>query len=89
NVVRALQWSSDIFFYEVGGGFQGFQGLGVSRLLDWYHRFGFGSKTGTDISEESPGSLPSPQQKEEQTKEPWAVGDTYNISIGQGDFKAT
>ncbi len=89
NVVRALQWSSDIFFYEVGGGFQGFQGLGASRLLDWYHRFGFGSKTGSDISEESAGSLPSPQQKEEQTKEPWAVGDTYNISIGQGDFRAT
>lgn len=89
NVVRAIQWSSDIFFYEVGGGFQGFQGLGAKRLLDWYGKFGFGHKTGADIADESAGSLPSPEQKEKQTNEPWSVGDTYNISIGQGDFKAT
>lgn len=89
NVVRAIQWSSDIFFYEVGGGFQGFQGLGAKRLLDWYSKFGFGHKTGADIADESAGALPSPEQKEKQTNEPWSVGDTYNISIGQGDFRAT
>lgn len=89
NVVRALQWSSDIFYYEVGGGFEGFQGLGAKRLLDWYSRFGFGHSTGSDLTDESAGSLPSPEQKEKLTHEPWSVGDTYNISIGQGDFRAT
>ena len=89
NVVKAIQMSSDIFFYQVGGGFQSFQGLGEKRLLDWYSRFGFGSKTGIDIGEESPGSLPSPEQKKKQTNEAWYVGDTYNISIGQGDMRAT
>ena len=71
NVVKAIQMSSDIFFYQVGGGFQSFQGLGEKRLLDWYSRFGFGSKTGIDIGEESPGSLPSPEQKKKQTNEAW------------------
>ncbi len=89
NVVRAIQWSSDIFFYQLGGGFEGFRGLGEKRLLDWYSKFGFGAKTGIDISEESPGYLPSPEQKKKLTNESWYVGDTYNIAIGQGDLRAT
>lgn len=89
NVVRALQWSSDIFYYQVGGGYQSFQGLGERRLLDWYGRFGFGSKTGVDITEESAGFLPSPEHKKRVSGEPWYIGDTYNISIGQGDIRAT
>ncbi len=89
NVVRAIQWSSDIFFYQIGGGFEGFRGLGEKRLLDWYAKFGFGAKTGIDIDEESPGFLPSPEHKKKLTNESWYVGDTYNISIGQGDLRAT
>lgn len=89
NVVRALEWSSDVFFYQVGGGYQSFQGLGERRLLDWYAKFGFGSKTGVDINEESAGFLPSPEHKKRVSGEPWYIGDTYNISIGQGDLRAT
>jgi penicillin-binding protein 2 len=89
NVVRALQWSSDIFYYQVGGGYQGFQGLGEKRLLDWYDRFGFGKKTGLDITEESSGYMPSPEKKKKATGESWYSGDTYNIAIGQGDLRAT
>lgn len=89
NVVRALQWSSDIYYYQVGGGYQGFSGLGEKRLIDWYEKFGFGSKTGIDISEESSGYMPGPDKKKKATGESWYVGDTYNISIGQGDLRAT
>lgn len=89
NVVRALQWSSDIYYYEVGGGYQGFSGLGEKRLIDWYEKFGFGSKTGLDISEESSGYMPGPDKKKKATGESWYVGDTYNIAIGQGDLRAT
>ncbi len=89
NVVRALQWSSDIFYYQVGGGYQSFRGLGEHRLLDWYAKFGFGKKTGIDIGEESAGLLPSPEQKKKSTGESWYTGDTYNIAIGQGDMRAT
>lgn len=89
NVTRAISMSSDIFYYQVGGGYQSFQGLGERRLLDWYSKFGLGSKTGLDIGGESAGYLPSPEKKKKATGEPWYVGDTYNISIGQGDLKAT
>jgi penicillin-binding protein 2 len=89
NVVRALQWSSDIFYYQVGGGYQSFQGLGERRILEWYSKFGFGSKTGVDIAEESAGFLPSPEQKKRASGEAWYIGDSYNISIGQGDLRAT
>jgi len=88
NVVRAIEQSSDIFYYQVGGGYKGFQGLGERRLLDWYDKFGLGKKTGLDI-EESAGYLPSPEKKKKATGEAWYVGDTYNVSIGQGDLKAT
>lgn len=89
NIFRALAWSSDIFFYYVGGGYESFRGLGVNRLLNWYAKFGFGKKTGIDIADESPGYLPNPESKNARTGEIWYVGDTYNIAIGQGDLLLT
>ncbi len=35
---------------------------------------------------EIPGFLPDPEEKEERTGNIWRVGDTYNVSIGQGDL---
>lgn len=89
NVVRALTWSSDIFYYMVGGGFEQFRGLGINKLLNYYHKFGFGRKTGIDIADESAGLVPNPDTKKARTGEGWFVGDTYNLSIGQGDLRAT
>ena len=38
---------------------------------------------------EKKGFLPSPEWKEERDKKPWLLGDTYNVSIGQGDLLLT
>lgn len=89
DVYRALAMSSDVFYYMVGGGYQSFKGLGATKLLDYYKKFGFGSKTGLDIGDETAGFLPSPESKKKNTGEDWYVGDTYNISIGQGNFMAS
>ena len=89
DVFKAISMSSDVFYYTVGGGYQNFKGLGVTRLLSYYSKFGFGSKTGLDIGDETAGSMPSPEKKKKATGETWGVGDTYNISIGQGDFMAS
>ncbi len=86
NVIRAISMSSDIFYYIIGGGYQGFRGLGADKLLQYYKNFGFGAKTGLDIGDESAGSMPSPDKKKQQTGDSWTLGDTYNISIGQGDI---
>ncbi|QQS27218.1 penicillin-binding protein 2 [bacterium] len=89
DVYRAISMSSDIFYYMVGGGYQNFKGLGINRLLEYYKKFGFGTKTGLDIGDETAGYLPSPAIKKKNTGEDWYVGDTYNVSIGQGNFMAS
>jgi len=45
--------------------------------------------TGIDLPGEAIGFLPTPDEKEERTGEIWRIGDTYNVSIGQGDFAVT
>lgn len=86
NVRSALAWSSNIFFYIVAGGFEDFQGLGESTLTQYYRDFGLGSPTGIDLPGEITGLVPDAQWKQEVLGEEWFVGDTYNISIGQGDL---
>lgn len=85
NVYHAIADSVNTFFYAVGGGMGDFQGLGIERLMDWARTFGLGDYTGVGLSGESRGFLPSKEWKEEVKGEPWYVGDTYNVSIGQGD----
>lgn len=89
NVRGAIAWSVNTFFYTVGGGYESLVGLGVDRLTDWYRRFGLGSKTGIDLPGEGSGFVPSQKWKEETKGERWFVGDTYNLSIGQGDLLVT
>ncbi|MBE3141656.1 MAG: penicillin-binding protein 2, partial [Thermoplasmata archaeon] len=89
NVYKAIEQSCDIFFYAVGGGWQNIKGLGVDRLNKWYAKFGMGQKTGIDIPGEQDGFIPTPEWKEKTKKESWYQGDTYHISIGQGDLTVT
>lgn len=89
NVYSALARSSNIYFYEVIGGFENIKGVGIAKLREYWQRFGFDKKTGIDMPGEDTGFLPSPEEKEARTGTPWRVGDTYNISIGQGDFMVT
>ena len=89
NVREALAVSCDIFFYEVGGGYKDFQGLGIDRLVKYAHLFGYGEKTGIDLPGESPGQVGTPKWKRLNYGENWTTGDTYNMSIGQGYLAAT
>lgn len=87
DVFSAIAQSSDIYFYTIAGGFTNFTNyLGVERLTAYYKKFGFGSKTGVDIPGETAGRVPTPEWKKKFSGEPWYTGDTYNISVGQGDI---
>jgi penicillin-binding protein 2 len=86
NARRAVAMSSDIYFYTTGGGYEGFAGLGIKRLAAYYQRFGLGELTGIDLPNESAGRVPTPEWKKQTKGEDWFVGDTYNVSIGQGDL---
>jgi penicillin-binding protein 2 len=90
NVVSALTQSSDIFFYEVMGGFTNFlHYLGIDKLATYYQKFGLGTKTGIDIPGETAGRVPTPAWKKSFSGEGWFTGDTYNVSVGQGDLIAS
>jgi len=87
NVVSALAQSSDIFFYEVMGGFTDFlHYMGIDRLASYYQKFGLGAKTGIDLPGETPGRVPTPDWKKAFSGTDWYTGDTYNVSVGQGDL---
>lgn len=87
---RALAVSSNVYFYEIGGGFGTQKGVGIERLGEFIRRFGIGEKTGFDMEGESEGVIPNPAWKEKMFDgEPWRIGDTYNTSIGQYGFQVT
>ncbi|MFZ2253128.1 MAG: penicillin-binding transpeptidase domain-containing protein, partial [Minisyncoccia bacterium] len=78
----AIARSCNIYFYALGGGLEDVKGLGISKLRDYWQRFGLGSKTDIDLVGEKDGVLPAPSSN-------WRLGDTYNVSIGQGDLLVT
>ncbi len=89
DVEKAIAWSSDVFFYSVGGGFGDQKGLGIDRLAYWYHQFGLGTPTGIDLPGEASGLIPTPAWKKEVFNEPWYLGDTYFTAIGQYSVQVT
>ncbi len=89
DVKKAIAWSSDVFFYTVGGGFGNQKGLGIDRLAYWYDQFGFGKPTGVDLPEETDGLIPTPAWKKRALDEPWYLGDTYFTAIGQYSMQVT
>ena len=89
NLYSAIAKSSNIYFYSVGGGFEDIGGLGIKRIKDYWQRFKLDQKTGIDLPGEKIGFLPDPEEKEKRTGSIWRLGDTYNVSIGQGDFMIT
>jgi len=89
DLYSALARSSNVYFYEVGGGFEDVKGLGIDKLKEYWQKFGLGKKTGIDLPNEAEGFLPDPAQKEADKNDIWRIGDTYNVSIGQGDLLVT
>ncbi len=82
--VGAMQWSSDTFFYQVA------KRVGGVTLIEWTRKYGFGQKTGFEFtSEEAKGLVPDDKWKRKAWKIPWTVGDTVNMSIGQGALQTT
>ncbi len=90
NMMEAIAVSSDVYFYEVGGGYENQKGLGIANIEKYAKLFGFGDKTGIDLPDEKQGTIPSPAWKAANFKgDPWRVGDTYHTAIGQYGFQVT
>lgn len=89
NLQKAIANSCNIYFFTVGGGHEKIKGLGAERIADYLKRGHVSSKLGIDLPGETAGFVPTPGWKLREKGEPWYLGDTYNISIGQGDLLVT
>jgi penicillin-binding protein 2 len=83
GLIKAIAKSNDIFFYTVG------EMVGVENLKQWSNALSLGQKTGIELAGEVAGQVPDPVWKERTTGERWFLGNTYHMSIGQGDLLTT
>jgi len=87
---RALAVSSNIYFYQVGGGFKTQKGIGIQNIEKYVRMFGFGTTTGVNFPGENKGTIPNPEWKKSVfSGDVWRVGDTYNTAIGQYGFQVS
>jgi penicillin-binding protein 2 len=83
DVLKALQRSNDIYFYQLG------HKIGERVLGDYSKKLGLGSKLGIDIPGEEAGLIPSDEWKRLNYDQVWYPGDTLHMSIGQGFVLST
>ena len=83
DVNSALVGSCDTYFYELA------YKTGVDKIANFMQPFGFGERTGVDIFEESAGIMPSKDWKRMRYNQPWYIGDTISVGIGQGYWTTT
>lgn len=85
NVVEALTYSCNLFFYQVG------KLVGIKNIDAYAAELGLGQKTGIELYEEA-GRVASEAWKEELYEgmdSDWYDGDTLQAAIGQSDTKLT
>lgn len=88
---KAIAMSSDVYFYEIGGGYGNIAGLGIQKIDEYFSNIGFGSWVGQGIFQGPLGNVPSPAWKAATfPNDPtWRIGDTYHTAIGQYGFQVT
>ncbi len=83
DLTKAIARSTDTFFYTIG------QLVGPDSIAKWADTFGLNAPTGIDIPGEVGGLIPTPEWKKITKKESWYLGNTYHMSIGQGDVSVS
>jgi penicillin-binding protein 2 len=88
-LARALQVSSDVYFYTLGA-----RMWDTGELQEWAHKLGIARWTGLDLPEEEEGLLPTREwrdqlYKEGNTDRPWSIGDNVQLATGQGDLQTS
>jgi len=86
NLRKAIANSCNIYFFIAGGGHKSIKGLGVERITKYLTASLAAQQLGIDLPGEEAGFIPGPDWKLAEKRESWYLGDTYNISIGQGDL---
>ena len=69
----AIARSSDVYFYELAGGYREFAGLGADRIARYARAFGLGAPTGLDLPGEAAGLVPDPAWKRRVVGDAWVL----------------
>lgn len=81
SVVTALEVSANVFFYKLS------LMIGLENFTKYSKLFGFGSKTGIDLPNETSGLVPSREYFNKVYGEgKWGGGLLVNLGIGQGEL---
>lgn len=91
TVRDAIAVSSDVFFYEVGGGFGAQKGIGIANIDKYLKMFGYGTDAGLKGFSSKSGTIPTPEWKAATfPNDPtWRIGNTYHTAIGQFGTQVT
>jgi len=83
NITKAIRESCDDYFYK------GSLVVGNKKMSAALKRYGLNKQTGIDLPNEFIGVVPSREWKKRKYNKIWSIGETANMSIGQGDFLTT
>jgi len=83
NLKEALGQSCNVYFGTVG------MELGIDNIAKYAQSFGLSAITGIDLPGEVSGNIPTKAWKEREYNDRWQLGDTINVSIGQGAVTST
>jgi penicillin-binding protein 2 len=87
---EALAVSSNVYFYQIGGGFEDQKGLGITNIEKYVRMMGLGEITGVNVAGETQGVIPNPEWKKKVFNgDAWRLGDTHHTSIGQYGYQLT
>ena len=82
DMFKSIVVSCDTYYYLLAND------LGVDTIAAFMRPFGFGSRSGIDLTGESAGILPSQEWKRQRFRTPeqqkWYAGETISVGIGQG-----
>ena len=93
----AIAVSSDVYFYQLAEKFEILPEYNSQEIQESARSLGFGGTTGVALPFEKAGHVPDAENRQTQHDENpevfpnpvWSVGDTLNVSIGQGDLGVT
>ncbi len=83
ELVDALRESCDVWFYDIA------RRIGVDRIAETAKKLGMGLPTGIDLSGERSGLIPTKKWKREKRGQPWHLGESLIVGIGQGYVLST
>ena len=83
NLLGGLANSCDVYFYNIA------EQLDIDFIADMARKFGLGEIFNIGVDGERSGLVANRRWKRDYMNEPWHLGETLNVSIGQGAMLAT